>query len=126
MSRRSIGEVMLDVKNISLSFGGVKALTDISFNVREHEIRAIIGPNGAGKTSFFNLLSGVRQPTRGEIFFGNQNITSLPMHDRAKLGLARTFQTSSVFTNLTCLENVRIVAQSLWQSFLARFQDFHA
>ncbi|NBS82681.1 MAG: ATP-binding cassette domain-containing protein, partial [Betaproteobacteria bacterium] len=69
MSRRSIGEVMLDVKNISLSFGGVKALTDISFNVREHEIRAIIGPNGAGKSSMLNCINGVYTPQQGSITF---------------------------------------------------------
>jgi ABC-type molybdenum transport system ATPase subunit/photorepair protein PhrA len=62
---RATGEVILDVKNISLSFGGVKALTDISFNVKEHEIRAIIGPNGAGKSSMLNCINGVYQPQEG-------------------------------------------------------------
>lgn len=102
----------LHVKDLSLTIGGAKILDGISLDVHQNEILGIIGPNGAGKTSFFNLLSGVRSPTRGEIFLGQSNITNLPPHDRAKLGLARTFQTSSVFTNLTCLENVRIAAQA--------------
>ena len=66
-SSRKIGEVILDLHNISLSFGGVKALTDISFDVREHEIRAIIGPNGAGKSSMLNVINGVYRPQQGEI-----------------------------------------------------------
>ena len=102
----------LHVKDLSLSIGGAKILDGITLEVNQNEILGIIGPNGAGKTSFFNLLSGVRKPTRGEIFLGENNITNLPPHDRAKLGLARTFQTPSVFTNLTCLENVRIAAQA--------------
>ena len=66
---KQIGEVILDVSNISLSFGGVKALTDISFNVREHEVRAIIGPNGAGKSSMLNCINGVYTPQHGSITF---------------------------------------------------------
>ncbi|MFN3883938.1 MAG: ATP-binding cassette domain-containing protein, partial [Rhodocyclaceae bacterium] len=66
---RLIGDVILDLRNISLSFGGVKALTDISFDVREHEIRAIIGPNGAGKSSMLNVINGVYHPQQGEIIF---------------------------------------------------------
>ncbi|MCI1041559.1 ATP-binding cassette domain-containing protein, partial [Pseudomonas putida] len=66
---RRIGEVILDLQNISLSFGGVKALTDISFNVREHEIRAIIGPNGAGKSSMINVINGVYHPQKGSILY---------------------------------------------------------
>ena len=75
MSTRQIGDVMLDVANISLAFGGVKALTDISFNVREHEIRAIIGPNGAGKSSMLNCINGVYQPQQGAITFRGQTFT---------------------------------------------------
>ena len=66
---RKIGEVILDLHNISLSFGGVRALTDISFDVREHEIRAIIGPNGAGKSSMLNVINGVYRPQQGEIVY---------------------------------------------------------
>ena len=102
----------LSVKDLSLTIGGAKILEGITLSVNQNETLGIIGPNGAGKTSFFNLLSGVRKPTRGEIFVGDKNVTDLKPFERANVGLARTFQTSSVFVNLTCLENVRIAAQS--------------
>jgi branched-chain amino acid transport system ATP-binding protein len=102
----------LSVNGLGLTIGGAKILENISLDVVRNETLGIIGPNGAGKTSFFNLLSGVRRPTSGEIYIGETRITHLAPHRRAKLGLARTFQTSSIFTNLTCLENVRISAQS--------------
>ena len=102
----------LSVTDLSLDIGGAKILDGISLSVYQNETLGIIGPNGAGKTSFFNLLSGIRKPTRGQIFIGDQNVTELAPHERAKAGIARTFQTSSVFVNLTCLENVRIAAQS--------------
>jgi branched-chain amino acid transport system ATP-binding protein len=81
-------------------------------DVKPNETLGIIGPNGAGKTSFFNLLSGIRKPSRGQIFVGSKDVTDLEPHERARAGIARTFQTSSVFVNLTCLENVRIAAQA--------------
>ena len=102
----------LSVSDLSLSIGGAKILDGITLSVNQNETLGIIGPNGAGKTSLFNLLSGVRKPTRGEIFIGDQNVTHMKPYQRANVGLARTFQTSSVFANLTCLENVRIAAQS--------------
>ncbi|MBF8252828.1 MAG: ABC transporter [Actinobacteria bacterium] len=102
----------LSVTDLSLDIGGAKILDGISLSVYQNETLGIIGPNGAGKTSFFNLLSGIRKPSRGQIFIGDQNVTELAPHERAKAGIARTFQTSSVFVNLTCLENVRIAAQS--------------
>ena len=104
--------IALSVKDLSLSIGGAKILEGINLEVNQNEVLGIIGPNGAGKTSFFNLLSGVRKPTRGEIYVGQENVTKLQPYERARVGLARTFQTSSVFTNLTCLENVRIAAQA--------------
>ena len=104
--------IALSVKDLSLSIGGAKILDGITLEVNQNEVLGIIGPNGAGKTSFFNLLSGVRKPTRGEIYVGQENVTKLQPYERARVGLARTFQTSSVFTNLTCLENVRIAAQA--------------
>jgi ABC-type glutathione transport system ATPase component len=76
MSKKKIGDVILDVKNISLRFGGVKALTDISFNVREHEIRAIIGPNGAGKSSMLNCINGVYTPQEGSITFRGKTFST--------------------------------------------------
>lgn len=102
----------LSVTDLSLDIGGAKILDGISLSVYQNETLGIIGPNGAGKTSFFNLLSGIRKPTRGQIFIGDVNVTELAPHERAKAGIARTFQTSSVFVNLTCLENVRIAAQA--------------
>ena len=102
----------LNVKDLSLNIGGAKILDGITLSVFKNEVLGIIGPNGAGKTSFFNLLSGIRKPSRGQIFIGERDVTDLPPHERAKAGIARTFQTSSVFTNLTCLENVRIAAQA--------------
>lgn len=105
-------ESALRVDDLSLAIGGAKILDGISLSVNKNEVLGIIGPNGAGKTSLFNLLSGIRKPSRGRIFFGEQDITDLAPHERAKVGLARTFQTSSVFNNLSCLENVRISAQA--------------
>ena len=102
----------LSVSDLSLSIGGAKILDGITLSVNQNEVLGIIGPNGAGKTSFFNLLSGVRKPTRGEIHIGDQNVTQMKPYERANVGLARTFQTSSIFANLTCLENVRIAAQA--------------
>jgi branched-chain amino acid transport system ATP-binding protein len=102
----------LSVKDLSLNIGGAKILDGITLDVAHNETLGIIGPNGAGKTSLFNLLSGLRKPSRGEIFIGSEDVTDLEPHERAKAGIARTFQTSSVFINLTCLENVRIAAQA--------------
>ena len=102
----------LSVKDLSLNIGGAKILDGITLDVAHNETLGIIGPNGAGKTSFFNLLSGIRKPSRGQIFVNSTEVTNLEPHERAKAGIARTFQTSSVFVNLTCLENVRIAAQA--------------
>lgn len=102
----------LSVRDLSLNIGGAKILDGISLDVAKNETLGIIGPNGAGKTSFFNLLSGIRKPSRGQIFVGTSDVTELEPHERARAGIARTFQTSSVFVNLTCLENVRIAAQA--------------
>lgn len=103
---------VLSVKDLSLNIGGAKILDGITLEVAQNEVLGIIGPNGAGKTSLFNLLSGIRKPSRGQIFVGAIDVTDLEPHERAKAGIARTFQTSSVFVNLTCLENVRIAAQA--------------
>ena len=80
---RHIGEVILDLRNISLSFGGVRALTDISFDVREHEIRAIIGPNGAGKSSMLNVINGVYRPQQGEIIYRGEHRHDMDTHAAA-------------------------------------------
>jgi branched-chain amino acid transport system ATP-binding protein len=105
-SARRSGEVILDLKKISLSFGGVKALTDISFDVREHEIRAIIGPNGAGKSSMLNVINGVYHPQQGEIVYRGVPRRGMNTYDAAKSGIARTFQNIALFKGMTVLDNI--------------------
>jgi branched-chain amino acid transport system ATP-binding protein len=106
MSSRNIGDVILDVQNISLSFGGVKALTDISFNVREHEVRAIIGPNGAGKSSMLNCINGVYQPQQGSITFRGKQFKHMNSRQVAEMGVARTFQNLALFKGMSVLDNI--------------------
>ena len=106
MSKKKIGDVILDVKNISLAFGGVKALTDISFNVREHEIRAIIGPNGAGKSSMLNCINGVYTPQHGSINFRGQTFSHMNSRQVAEMGFARTFQNLALFKGMSVLDNI--------------------
>ncbi|MFN3629054.1 MAG: ABC transporter ATP-binding protein [Casimicrobiaceae bacterium] len=106
MSTRKIGEVILKVDNISLRFGGVKALTNISFDVREHEIRAIIGPNGAGKSSMLNVINGVYHPQEGTITFRGKTRRDMDTHQAAEQGIARTFQNIALFSGMTVLDNI--------------------
>ena len=103
---RKLGEVILDVQNISLAFGGVKALADISFDVREHEIRAIIGPNGAGKSSMLNCINGVYQPQQGAITFRGKTFRHMKSRQVAEMGIARTFQSLALFKGMSVLDNI--------------------
>ncbi|WP_395702667.1 ABC transporter ATP-binding protein [Aquabacterium sp.] len=103
---RATGDVILDVKNISLSFGGVKALSDISFNVREHEVRAIIGPNGAGKSSMLNCINGVYTPQQGSITFRGQTFSHMNSRQVAEMGVARTFQNLALFKGMSVIDNI--------------------
>ena len=103
---KAIGDVILDVHNISLNFGGVKALSDISLNVREHEIRAIIGPNGAGKSSMLNCINGVYTPQQGNITFRGQTFSHMDSHQVAVMGVARTFQNLALFKGMSVLDNI--------------------
>ncbi len=103
---RQIGDVILDLKNISLAFGGVKALSDISFDVREHEVRAIIGPNGAGKSSMLNVINGVYHPQQGEIIFQGKHRKDMNTHEAAVAGFARTFQNIALFKGMSVLDNL--------------------
>lgn len=96
----------LIVDNISLSFGGIQALRNVSLEVREGEILAIIGPNGAGKTSLLNSINGFYRPQKGRIIFNGQEITHLPSYRIAKLGIARTFQNIELYTGMTTLDNL--------------------
>ncbi len=103
---RASGDVILKVDNVSLSFGGVKALTDISLDVREGEIRAIIGPNGAGKSSMLNVINGVYTPQEGKVTFRGEVRTKMDPHHSAKLGIARTFQNLALFKGMSVLDNI--------------------
>jgi len=103
---------ILDVKRITKTFGGLVAVKDLSFELKKGEILGIIGPNGAGKTTLFNLITGFYKPDRGEIHFKGENVTGLRPYEMCKRGLARTFQITQPFANLTVLENVRIGAHN--------------
>ena len=103
---RTIGGTILAVQNISLAFGGVKALTDVSFEVREHEVRAIIGPNGAGKSSMLNCVNGVYVPQQGSITFKGQSFEQMRPRRAAKMGIARTFQSLALFKGMSVLDNI--------------------
>ena len=105
-SERLNGEVILDINNISLAFGGVKALQNISFDVRAGEIRAIIGPNGAGKSSMLNVINGFYHPQDGEITYKGKTRKQMRSHEAAAQGIARTFQNIALFKGMTTLDNI--------------------
>jgi branched-chain amino acid transport system ATP-binding protein len=119
---RRAGDVILNVENVSLAFGGVKALTNISFNVRGREIRAIIGPNGAGKSSMLNCINGFYKPTEGTITFKGESHSQMETHQAASQGIARTFQNIALFKGMTTLDNVmtgrnlKMKKNFLWQA----------
>ena len=123
MALKKIGDTILNVQNISLSFGGVKALQDISFDVKEHEIRAIIGPNGAGKSSMLNCINGIYSPQQGSITFRGQTFKHMNSHQVAVMGVARTFQNLALFKGMSVLDNImsgrnlKIKSNLLWQAF---------
>jgi branched-chain amino acid transport system ATP-binding protein len=99
---------LLQVESLSIHFGGVAAVDDLSFEVPEGRIYSIIGPNGAGKTTLFNMISGIYRPDDGRIRFAGQDVTGLEPHKLARLGLSRTFQNLQIFFRLTALENVMV------------------
>jgi branched-chain amino acid transport system ATP-binding protein len=100
------GDLLMEVKNVSLRFGGVKAITDISFDVRKGEIRAIIGPNGAGKTSMLNVINGFYTPQEGTIVFCGQERRAMKPHHAVRQGIARTFQNVALFKGMSTLDNI--------------------
>jgi len=102
---------LLEVRNASRSFGSLAAVRDVSLTVQAKELRAIIGPNGAGKTTLFNLISGFYPPSAGTIWLDGRDITRLPAHKRTTLGMARTFQITEIFPELSVVENVRIATE---------------
>ncbi|UUO22634.1 ABC transporter ATP-binding protein [Colwellia sp. M166] len=99
---------ILNIEQISLAFGGVKALTDVSFSVKKGSVFSIIGPNGAGKTSMLNCISGRYQPNSGNISFDGKNVTGLRPNDRADLGMGRTFQNLALFGHMSVLDNIMV------------------
>ena len=101
-----MSDTLLSVKNVSLSFGGVRAISDVSFDIRKGEIRAIIGPNGAGKTSMLNVINGFYHPQSGEISFRGQTRRRMRPHDAAAQGIARTFQNVALFKGMSTLDNI--------------------
>ena len=103
---KQIGDVILAIERVSLAFGGVRALQDVSFDVRENEIRAIIGPNGAGKSSMLNVINGVYHPQQGSITFKGQSHSDVDSHKAATQGIARTFQNIALFKGMTVLDNI--------------------
>ena len=95
---------LFEVKNVTVSFGGVKALNDVSFSVNKGEIFTIIGPNGAGKSTLFNVISRIYEPSMGQIYFNEENISKTKPHNISRLGIARTFQNLELFENATVLQ----------------------
>jgi branched-chain amino acid transport system ATP-binding protein len=117
------GDVLLAVDGVSLAFGGVKAITDVSFDIRKGEIRAIIGPNGAGKTSMLNVINGFYHPQQGRITFKGQTRQRMRPHVAAAQGIARTFQNVALFKGMTTLDNImagrtlKMHGSFFWQLF---------
>jgi len=122
---RQIGGTVMDMRNITLRFGGVTAIKDISFDIREGEIRAIIGPNGAGKSSMLNVISGFYVPQEGEVYFRGQKRAPMRPYEVARQGIARTFQNIALFEGMSVLDNVMtgrltqmkagILSQAIWR-----------
>jgi branched-chain amino acid transport system ATP-binding protein len=121
---RTIGGVVMEMKNITLRFGGVVAIKDISFDIREGEIRAIIGPNGAGKSSMLNVISGFYNPQEGQVYYKGKLRPAMKPYQVARLGIARTFQNIALFEGMSVLDNVMtgrlhhmkagLLSQALW------------
>ncbi|TKD26027.1 ABC transporter ATP-binding protein [Rhodobacter capsulatus] len=132
---RRIGPVLMELRNITLRFGGVVAIKDISFDIREGEIRAIIGPNGAGKSSMLNVISGFYVPTEGEVWFRGERRGPMKPYQVARLGIARTFQNIALFDGMSVLDNIMtgrltlmhagLFSQALWWGKAAAEEDEH-
>lgn len=106
-------ETLLETRDLSRYFGGLKAVDSVNLKIQRGFFHSIIGPNGAGKTTLFNLLSGVLKPSSGRVFFQGQDITDLPSHRMAHLGIGRSYQITNIFPTLTVFENVRLAAQAI-------------
>ncbi len=119
---RQFGDTLLKVEGVNLSFGGVKALSDVGFEIREHEILAIIGPNGAGKSSMLNVINGFYHPQEGTITYKGETRKQMKPHAAAKTGIARTFQNIALFRGMSTLDNImtgrllKMRRNFLWQA----------
>jgi branched-chain amino acid transport system ATP-binding protein len=132
---RAVGEVVMELKNITLRFGGVVAINNISFDIREGEIRAIIGPNGAGKSSMLNVINGFYHPQEGEIWFRGERRPPMKPYQVARQGIARTFQNIALFKGMSTLDNIMsgrntmmksgLFAQGLWWGKAEREEIAH-
>jgi branched-chain amino acid transport system ATP-binding protein len=108
-----MADTIIETRLVAKHFGGLHAVDGVDLQVAEGAMHSIIGPNGAGKTTLFNLISGYLKPTSGQVFLRGREITGLPLHRMAHLGIGRSFQITNIFPNLTVLENVRLSAQAL-------------
>ncbi|MGB0958860.1 MAG: ABC transporter ATP-binding protein [Halocynthiibacter sp.] len=132
---RQIGDVVMEMNNITLRFGGVVAIKDISFNIQEGEIRAIIGPNGAGKSSMLNVISGFYVPTEGEVWYKGEKRPAMKPYQVAQQGIARTFQNIALFKGMSTLDNIMtgrlnmtksgMLSQAIWQGKASDEEDKH-
>jgi branched-chain amino acid transport system ATP-binding protein len=116
-------KIILETKHLRREFGALAAVADVSIQVQARTLHSIIGPNGAGKTTFFNLLSGNIIPTAGQVLFKGRDITKLPLHKTAHLGIGRSFQITNIFPSLTVFENVRLAAQALGKDNFRLFRS---
>ena len=131
-ARANGGEPALELRGLSKSFGGLRAVRDVTLKIMPGDRKAIIGPNGAGKTTLFNLITGIFPATSGQVLLFGRDVTSWPSHRRTALGMARTFQITSLFPKLTVLDNVLLAIQGLRTSkfvmwrFLSSYRDLYA
>jgi branched-chain amino acid transport system ATP-binding protein len=114
---------LIETRGLSRSFGGLRAVADLNFAMQAGEIRAVIGPNGAGKTTFVSLIAGRLLPSSGKIVFAGQDITGLPDFKRVRLGIAYTFQITSIYANLSAAENVSLACRAAGPRESGRFLD---
>jgi branched-chain amino acid transport system substrate-binding protein len=119
-------DFIIETERLRRVFGALVAVANVSIQVRPNTIHSIIGPNGAGKTTFFNLLSGTLEPTSGRVYYKGRDITNLPLHRTAHLGIGRSFQITNIFPNLTVLENVRLACQALGRGNFQMFRSHRA
>lgn len=128
MSEAEQPQLLLETRNISCYFGGLKAVDGVDFQLKKGDFHSIIGPNGAGKTTFLNLISGALKPTHGRVIYKGQDITDFPTYRMAHLGIARSYQITNLFPTLTVLENIRLAAQALGGDnfkMLTDYRRFH-